>query len=216
MAQLTVLRDPPPKPSPVGPFLVGFLGVSTIMLGVGVLIIGGAWWWHRVQRQRWQTEMGEHESWIQSVHDRSDDLNATDDLPQVGVGVNLGPGEVCHWTGRASWYEFRKITKRIDYHGVTVSVPIAKGIRYRMGSIAPSAAREDRLVPIDDGVIYVTSKRLFFDGNKQNTSIPWRNLPGIQLFQGGLILDKSSGKDAHLMIERDAEGAALLMARLAG
>lgn len=151
-------------------------------------------------------------AWLSSVQTTTDTFNLLAGLPAIDCPLSLQKSEVCHWSGEASWYEFRSVTKRVNYHGLTASLPIAKGLRYRLGSIAPSVERSSELVPIDHGHLYITNKRILFDGGQKNTTLTWNGLLQVQLFDGGIILEKNTGKSPHLMIQDGATEAALTVA----
>jgi hypothetical protein len=151
--------------------------------------------------------------WLAMVESKTAAMNATTTVPVVECPLALQKNEECLWAGQASWYEYRAVTRRVNYHGVTASIPIGMGLKYRAGSISAGAARETELVPIDDGELYVTTKRLLYDGKLKNTTIALSAIVKLQLFQGGIIVEKGTGKSPHLMIATGAEDAALLITR---
>ena len=198
--------------------ILAILGVSSIGEGVGILAagltaiaVGAILIW--LQKARATMETGQYHVWLaraQAVARLTAELPA---LPALPVSFSLQKDEECYWSGEATWYEFRSSTRRVNYHGLTASIPIAKGIRYRVGSIAPSVERTSELEPIDHGPMYVTNKRVYFDGAQKNTTLAWKTITEVQLFQGGIILEKNTGKSPHLMIHDGAEAAAAIIAR---
>jgi len=59
-----------------------------------------------------------------------------------------------------------------------VSIPIVKGVRYRVGSYKPQRVTREELTQIDVGEFYLTNKRVVFDGAHRNTAIRYSSLLG--------------------------------------
>jgi len=137
-------------------------------------------------------------------------------LPVVDAGINLAAKEVCHLTCQVEWHELRTRTTRIDYAGPTASIRIMRGVRFRVGSIVPRRVTKDELTPIDAGTLYITSKRLLFDGTKKNITIRYPSIMAIQPFADCIVIEKTTGRSPHLMISGDVEViAATLSAAMA-
>jgi len=104
-------------------------------------------------------------------------------LPPLQVPINLPPGEHCHFFTAVAWKENRK---ERGYGG-----------------------SYDTLKTIDVGTLYVTNKRLLFDGEGKNVTLKYDSLVKVTHFQDGVALDKSTGRTAFL-IPPDGELAELL------
>lgn len=127
------------------------------------------------------------------------------DLPSVDVPILLQRGEVCHFSGEAARHEIKTVTKRINYGGPTGSIKIMKGVRWRVGSIAVQRVTTDVMTQLDTGTLYVTSKRVFFDGTKKNISIPFGKITKFTVFKDGLQIEKEAGKDLYFVSTSDWE-----------
>jgi hypothetical protein len=127
------------------------------------------------------------------------------ELPTIGVPLNLQRGEVCHLSGEATWHELRTKTERVGYSGTSVSIPIMKGVRYRVSSYRPQRVTRQELTPIDSGPFYVTSKRVIFDGAHKNSAIRYSSLLGVTPYADGIKLEKSSGRSPYLLFDGDVE-----------
>ena len=136
------------------------------------------------------------------------------ELPSVDAPIALQKGEVCHFQSRAVWHELRTRVQRIGYHGPVVSIPIIRGLRYRIGSVAPTVIRSEALTPIDDGDLYLTNKRVIFNGTRRNSTIRLSNLISFQVFSDGLALEKGTGRSPHFALAGDAELAATILSTL--
>lgn len=126
-------------------------------------------------------------------------------LPSISVPILLQRGETCHFSGGASHHEIKTLTKRINYSGPTASIKIVKGLRWRVGSISVHRVTTDVMTQLDTGTLYVTSKRLFFDGAKKNVSIPLGKVSNFTVFKDGLQVEKETGKDPYFLGTSDWE-----------
>lgn len=223
--RLVVLQPKPPAQLGGAAVITGLFGVLLLVAAFtnqpvakgfvvwGVLCFLAAGMIAHVGKTRSEVAKNETEAWLAAVQKTTDEYNALEELPEVDCPLSLQKSEVCYWAGEASWYEFRSVTKRINYRGLTASIPIAKGLRYRVGSITPNVERSSELTPIDHGQLYITNKRILFDGGEKNTTLTWGGLTQVQLFDGGVILEKGTGKSPHLMLRERAAEAALTVAR---
>src|SRR5687767_5028586 len=119
------------------------------------------------------------------------------DLPSVEVPILLQRVEICHFSGASAHHEIKTITKRIHYSGPAASIKIMKGVRWRVGSIAVQKVTTDVMTQLDTGNLYVTNKRVFFDGTKKNISIPLGKITQFTVFKDGVQIEKEAGKDPY-------------------
>jgi len=127
------------------------------------------------------------------------------ELPTLNVGINLQRGEMCHAVADTTWMEMRTRTDRINYGGPVASIRICKGLRYRVGSVRVQRITREELIEVDRGRLYLTNKRVIFDGGKKNTSIRLSALLSFTPFADGVVLEKSSGRSPHLLLNGDVE-----------
>jgi hypothetical protein len=132
-------------------------------------------------------------------------------IPEVPVEIRLLGREVCHFKAQTDWRELRRGTRRVSYAGPTVSLPIVKGVRFRMGSFAPAVERSESLTQIDSGTLYITNKRLFFDGEANNRTIRLGRITSYQVFSDAIVIEKDSGRSPYLFISGDLEIAAVIL-----
>ena len=85
-----------------------------------------------------------------------------------------------------------KSTGRYSFGGASVSVPVAKGIRVRVGG--GSVAREKAFQVTDRGRLLVTDKALAFEGRKRNERWTWGQLADIEIYRNGYAIHRRRGK----------------------
>jgi hypothetical protein len=91
--------------------------------------------------------------------------------------INLQRGEVVYFVCPAEWKELRKVR--------------AYGGSY------------DDLTLIDTGILYVTNKRVMFDGQQKNTSLKYSSITKLRAYSDALLLEKATGKSPYLMVDAD-------------
>lgn len=136
-------------------------------------------------------------------------------FPDEPVAINLQRNEVCHYSASAAMYEMRTETERINYGGPTVRIKIMKGVYYRVGSARVQRVTRDVLRQIDSGTLYVTSKRIIFDGSRKNTTIRLSNVLSIMPYSDGVEIEKTSGRNPIFMVGDPEWLTVLLSSRLA-
>jgi hypothetical protein len=220
-----ILRDPPRRPRFGGPILLALVGLSLAvtfllreprslapgLIGLQLLIIGAVVVLRRIDDMN--KGRVAHRAFLERASNAAALASSTGELPSLQAPVNLQKGEICHWIGRARWYELRKQTRRVCYSGLTVSIPIMKHVRYRVGTIAPTITSSESLALIDTGTLYITNKRVFFDGASRNVTLKHNQLASVQVFLGGLNLERQAGRTPTLLLDGSAELAAAYIAR---
>ena len=133
------------------------------------------------------------------------------DIPVANVPINLQKGEVCYFSAPARWLEYRKQVRTVGYYSQGVSVRVMRGVYYRVGGSRPQRVTTEGLTALDTGVLYITNKRLIFDGTRRNLSLKLNTLLSFEAFSDGLALEKSSGKSPHFILDGDAELANVIL-----
>jgi hypothetical protein len=110
-------------------------------------------------------------------------------LPVIRTDIAIQNNEICHFMiGNAKWYELRKV-------------------RYRSTST-------DELTLIDQGSLYLTDKRIIFDGGKKMSTIQLTKILKSTPHSDGVTLGKDSGKDVTLRLPDRADIFGLMFERI--
>lgn len=136
------------------------------------------------------------------------------DAPAIAAPIALQRGEECYYSSEAQWFEFRKQTRTVGYYSQGMSFRVARGVYYRVGASRPHRVTNEGLTEIDQGIIYITNKRVLFDGVRRNTSIRMSNIIAFTPYSDGIMIEKSSGRSPVLVLKGDAEFAAVLLGKL--
>jgi hypothetical protein len=136
-------------------------------------------------------------------------------LPEELVAITLKRRETCHFVAEGVTHkELRTVTKRVNYGGPTASIKIMKGVRWRMGSVAVERVSEDILTPLDTVTFYLTSSRVFLQGERKNTTVAFSKIAHFTLYKDGLQIEKDTGRDIYLTGGADWELAAACLGAL--
>lgn len=84
-----------------------------------------------------------------------------------------------------------KSTGRYKTGGTSVSIPIMKGVRYRVGS--GSIRTEKSWQATAHGRLLITDKAIIFEGCDKNERITWTQVANVELLLDGFTIAKRSG-----------------------
>ena len=76
-----------------------------------------------------------------------------------------------------------------------------KGVSYRASTLRPQYQTREGMADISDGTLYVTNKKVIFDGTSRSTAIPYGRLVSLQLYADGIELKKATGKSDYFMMD---------------
>jgi hypothetical protein len=123
-------------------------------------------------------------------------------LPEVPAGharLMAKRGEIVHLETGASL--MKEVVER-EFRGGSrgVSIPIAKGVRYRTGSFrGRTMVVGSHLEPADTGIISVSSKRVVFMGARKTIETPYTKLAGLDAYSDGVRIHASNRQTAPLL-----------------
>jgi hypothetical protein len=92
-------------------------------------------------------------------------------------------------------------------------IKIARGLYWKAGSYSVDAQREDVMQLIDEGSLYLTSKRLIFMGGRGNKTISLGKILDFRAYSDGVKIQKDSGKDPLITFDADGEIFAAALGR---
>lgn len=117
--------------------------------------------------------------------------------PMLTAPFLTEPGESVYFQLPTTWAQLR--VQRKGYAGTSVSIPTGiRGVRFRFGDVRPITSEE--LTPLATGTLFVTDRRLFFDGDKRNTSTKLGRITDLEVYRDALEVEKSTGRaDVYMM-----------------
>lgn len=136
------------------------------------------------------------------------------ELPTVSSDINLTAKESCYFNRPAQWFQYKTVTKRINYAGPTGRIRICKGVSYRIGSARVQRITSEVIAPIDSGKLHVTDKRIVLLGTKKSSTIRLNKVVSFTPYKDGIELFKETGKSIIIKIDTDMELFNLLLSRL--
>jgi hypothetical protein len=152
--------------------------------------------------------------WTQAMRGTADDIEAGeleelehlarawslghDALPLIEVPIALQRGELCHAESVVLWQELRSRSMLAGSYGPVARIPLAAGLSFRLAAYKHTRLERSALETIDHGPLYITNKRVIFNGAKKNTSIRLNAIINVTPHENGIVIDKSSGRSPHL------------------
>lgn len=131
------------------------------------------------------------------------------DLPIYETDIFLQKGEVCHYRGVAKLFELRRKTVGVKYKGPAVRLRITKSLYYRAGNIKTTRETKDIMTLIDSGNLYVTNKRILFNGEKGNKVIRYSQIIDLSPYTDGVGIVRDTGKELNFQLS-DEDGETLI------
>ncbi|HBO34186.1 MAG TPA: hypothetical protein DD636_05540 [Anaerolineaceae bacterium] len=116
------------------------------------------------------------------------------ELPVYETDIFLQKNETCHYQGSVKLYELRTKTVNYQYRGSVAKLRITKSWYYRVGNIKPTRETQDIMTLIDSGTLYVTNKRILFNGSKGNKVIKYSQIVDLTPYTDGVQIIKDTGK----------------------
>lgn len=112
-------------------------------------------------------------------------------LPEIESAVPMQAREICHFITDATRLETK--IKTVGYTGGSrgVSIRIAKGISYRVGSHRSQPIKKEVTFKYP-GTLILTNKRIIFTAVQKGFSIPLNKLTNIEPYSDGIGLQKDS------------------------
>lgn len=130
-------------------------------------------------------------------------------LPIYETDIFLQKGETCHYKGSVKLFEIRTKTTGVKYGGMSTRLRITKSLYYRAGNIKTARQTQDVMTLIDTGNIYVTNKRILFNGGKGNKVIRYSQIIDLTPYTDGVGIIKETGGETTFQLS-DADGETLI------
>lgn len=116
-----------------------------------------------------------------------------------GVSIIPKTDEVLHWSDFGRIIKIKNVTKRVNYRGPTASIKIAKGIRYRIGSVSVGKTTERVAEQVDAGTFWISNQRVGFIGDSKSFTVPLNKIVsfgvdgdvGLKIFKEGAVNPKT-------------------------
>ena len=133
------------------------------------------------------------------------------DLPMVDAPIALDPGERCHWVVQA------RLAQKLTLPG-PLRPPLAH-LRFRVDDDAAfliedardQLASSEEIMPLDLGMLVVTSRRTLFRGARRELAAPHVKLEAIAIFGDAIRLENMDTEPNLLFLLDDPELSAAIL-----
>lgn len=116
-------------------------------------------------------------------------------LAPVDVPILLRPDEQCCFSEPAIWEQLKVTNTRDGYSSFSTTFPIMKGASYRIGSLKPRYRNLDGIKEMAVGSLYITNKRLFFDGGSLSATITFNGIVNVECYSNGIEVGKINDRN---------------------
>lgn len=135
------------------------------------------------------------------------------EFPIIRASIQLHDDELCHFAAGARWLESRSRTFASSA-GLDTTIRVPRGTSYRVGALRPRRLTVDELAEIDTGTLYLTSQRVIFQGVERSFSQGLETLRSVDVFADGIAFEREDNRHPHLVLDDQAEAAAVLLTSL--
>lgn len=134
-------------------------------------------------------------------------------LPDKYFDISLPRNEQCYFKINADWLDHKTPIIGPGYGGPDLSIKMMKQVYYRSGSADMQRKMNKRLTFIDSGSVYVTQRRIIFEGYKAKTQIQMGNIRSVAPFSDGLVIERNNRKNLIFRVSKNADLLAMFLGR---
>lgn len=133
------------------------------------------------------------------------------DCPVTEPPVPLSDGELCYFHCAAAWHRPLSWSGPGDHLETFVSVRVARGVYYRLGTASNERLNRRRVKEMDSGRLLITNRRIIFEGDQGTIRRGLRSVDAFQVLRDAIILEKAGGRGLYLTLDGDVELAAVVL-----
>lgn len=130
------------------------------------------------------------------------------------VEIVLQKGEQAYWSEPAGILEQRVVGRRYEGGSQGVSIRIAKGVSYRVGSHRGRMVTDKRLLEVSSGSLIVTSKRVIFTGGLKSFDVKLDKVLSVHFADDGMIFTTGSREKPYVLQFRSRKNVEVVQAIL--
>lgn len=134
-------------------------------------------------------------------------------LPSVQTDLGLLRGEVAHVVADCEAFEDRDRTVGVSYAGLTLSLPIVSGVRFRVGQFGVNRQTLRYSHRLGTGDLTVTSDRLIFRSPERAITAKLTSIIDIIAYNDGVTVQRTQGKPLTFVLDVADEDFSLILWR---
>jgi hypothetical protein len=134
-------------------------------------------------------------------------------LPNLTTNLGLIGGETAHAFAHCEVYEDREKTVGVSYAGLTLSLPIVSGVRFRVGQFGVNRQTLKYTHRLGIGEVTVTSERLIFQSPERAITAKLTSIIDIIAYNDGVTIQRTQGKPLTIVLDVADEDFALVLWR---
>ncbi len=134
-------------------------------------------------------------------------------LPSLTTNLGLLGSEQAHAVAHCEVFEDRDKTVGVSYAGLTLSLPIIEGVRFRVGQFGVNRQTLKYSHRLGTGEVTVTSDRLIFRSPERAITARLTSIIDIIAYNDGVTVQRTQGKPLTFVLEVADEDFALVLWR---
>ncbi|MGL5254809.1 MAG: hypothetical protein ACRC9L_07450 [Brevinema sp.] len=136
----------------------------------------------------------QQEEYIQKVYEEVEN-----NLQPIETNIKLTRNEeVFFKLDNVNWQELRKERTSISYAGLSQTITIAKGLRFKVGNIKPVQHSYDTIKTIETGTLYLTNKNILLISEYASKKIDLKKIVDTSIYSDTIKIQRQTGKAVFL------------------
>ncbi|WP_026999835.1 hypothetical protein [Eisenibacter elegans] len=136
------------------------------------------------------------------------------EMPEIDHQLPLPKKEKVYFQSRIRWYEEKNVGNQTIFNRAALHLKINKGEYWRNIEQNPTFSPDADWEMVDEGMLYLTNKRIMFEGNSEKRVLLLSRLFDFTVYNNGLTLDKEQGhKDVFVEISHNADIFGMLLGK---
>ena len=133
------------------------------------------------------------------------------ELPRVSTPVPMDSGEVCHWVVQARLAQKLTIPGPARPPLARASFLVEAATPFHITGERDSLHASEDIMPLDLGMLLITSRRTLFRGARRTAVLPHLKLVRMELYSDGIRLETGDGGPGLFLLVDDAELTAAIL-----
>jgi hypothetical protein len=127
-------------------------------------------------------------------------------IPLTIPNLLLAKDETAFWQEPGSIYEERVVASGYQGGSTGVSIRVAKGVSFRVGSHRGQLVKQTADVAVSAGSLVITNQRLIFIGDRKSFSAKWDKIVSLEPAIDGLRFSESNRQKPRLVLFASRNG----------
>ena len=134
-------------------------------------------------------------------------------VPQLSLPSGSAEDEICYLILPMQWVERRQKVRFTHYGETLLQVKVMEGLYWKSPLPAAKELAKEVWEVQDKGDLYLTSKRLYFSGERGNKQLQLCKISNLLAYENGLDIQRKSGEGVFFSVQSHADLLVMLLGK---